>query len=42
MFEVFSRARIEEHYDVAHSMKYALFKQIVIPQAICASCPPLV
>jgi hypothetical protein len=32
MFEDFSRVRIEEHYDFSHSRKYALFKQIVIPQ----------
>jgi hypothetical protein len=32
IFEDFSRARIEEHYDFSHSRKYALFKQIVIPQ----------
>jgi hypothetical protein len=32
MFEDFSRARIEEHYEFSHSRKYALFKQIVIPQ----------
>jgi hypothetical protein len=32
MFEDFSRARIEEHYDVSHTRKNALFKQIVIPQ----------
>jgi hypothetical protein len=32
MFEDFLRARIEEHYDSSHSRKYALFKQIVIPQ----------
>jgi hypothetical protein len=32
MFEDFSRARMEEHYDFSHSRKYALFKPIVIPQ----------
>jgi hypothetical protein len=32
MFEDFSHARIEEHYDFSHSRKYALFKPIVIPQ----------
>jgi hypothetical protein len=31
-FEVISRARIEEQYDLSHSRKSALFKQIVIPQ----------
>jgi hypothetical protein len=32
MFEDFSRARIEEHYDFSHSRKYASIKKIVIPQ----------
>jgi hypothetical protein len=32
MFENFSRARSEEHYDFSHSRKYASFKPIVIPQ----------
>jgi hypothetical protein len=32
MFEDFSRARIEDHYEFSHSRKYALFKQMVIPQ----------
>jgi hypothetical protein len=32
MFEDFSRARIEEHYNFSHSRKYASFKQIVILQ----------
>jgi hypothetical protein len=39
MFEDVLRARIEEHYDVSHSRKHALFKQIVIlqqfAQAVC-------
>jgi hypothetical protein len=43
MFEDFSRARIEEHYDFSHCRKYSLFKQIVNTQqsAARASYPPL-